>query len=189
MHLNAKWFYWLESWEWMEETGTKGWGGREEGADLPASRWWGYFTVWIRQMDRSACHLLFSPLQLLWLYLYVVAIYLSYGLYSHQSKSNAQIHSYCMGRKSREEVILEYWPPAYPLCLCMCALCECSWSTTEWSSASGGWPSSKPSSSRPRAPCLITTSTPRARSLNPGPRWYPSLRWTQTHHCRYNRLI
>lgn len=75
---------------------------------------------------------------------------------------------------------------AYPLCPCVCVLCVCSWSTTEWSSASGGWPSSKPSSSRPRAPCLITTSTPRARSLNPGPKWCPRLRWMLIYHFRYN---
>lgn len=112
------------------------------------------------------------------LYCSVVTICLSSG---DQTDPSLQ---YVM-KGGREEVILEYWPPTSPL-LC---LCVSSWLTTEWNSASGGWLSSKPSSSHPRALCLITTSILRARSLNPGPRWCPSLRWMQICRFRYDKLF
>lgn len=66
------------------------------------------------------------------------------------------------------------------------SLCESSWSTTECSSANGGWPSSKPSSSRPRALCSTIILIPKAKSLNPGPRWCPNLRWMEIYLFRYD---
>lgn len=150
----------------------------EQGKYLPGSRWWGYFTVWIRLTVLWTCHLSFFTLQRL-CFIAVLSPFVCPLVIK-------QIHYYSMSRRGgREEVILEYWPPTSPL-LC---LCVSSWLTTEWNSASGGWLSSKPSSSHPRAPCLITTSTLRARSLNPGPRWCPSLRWMQICHFRYDKLF
>lgn len=166
---------WRGSGEWRRQV------SREEGRELPASRWWDFFTGRITWMDRWVCHLSFSTLQLLQLHLCIGAIYSSFGLCSHQCKSNARIHSCCMEEKKQRGSHFTVLTALPTLCV---SLCECSWSTTEWSSASGGLLSSKPSSSHRRAPCSITTLTQRTKSSNCGPRWSPGLRWIQIYLFR-----